>query len=79
VITPEEWIKNNLPLLFQYLSCNRAIFDCKYIGISAQGGNYDNDGQIDEIISKDPSERIIIKEEHVYSNDITKNIAWLAE
>lgn len=38
-INPEVWLKNNSPALFNFIkhSCN----DCKIIGISAQGFNYE--------------------------------------
>lgn len=74
--TPEEWLKWHVPLLYQYLKCNPELFDVRYFGISAQGGNYKNKEQIVEI---DPMDRIQLQQDKVYINDITNPILWLAE
>ena len=78
-LTPEEWIRLNLPLLHQFLNCNRETFNSKYLGISAQGCDYDNVEEVEIALTKNPSERVIIKEENNHINDITKYIVWLTE
>ena len=78
-LMPEEWIKLNLPLLHQFLKCNADIFKCRYVGISAQGCDYEKVEDINKVLNKDASERIIIKEGNKYDNDITKHIVWLTE
>ncbi|OJW12785.1 hypothetical protein [Mucilaginibacter sp. 44-25] len=73
---PEEWLKYHIPLLYQYLKCNGDLFEIKYYGISAQGGNYKNK---DKIADLNPMDRIQLQEGNVYLNDITDPILWLSE
>ncbi|MES2654587.1 MAG: hypothetical protein V4620_03305 [Bacteroidota bacterium] len=73
--TPEKWLAHHLPLLNQYLCCNTDTFNSGYFGVSAQGGSYKDD--IDELLSKNPMDRIMVKEGQSISNDITKPIVWI--
>lgn len=36
---PQELLKEELPLLWQYLLSNQKLFDCEFWGVSAQGGD----------------------------------------
>ena len=39
-LAPSDWITDQLPLLRQFLDCNREAFDVGFYGVSAQGGRY---------------------------------------
>lgn len=74
--TPESWLKMHMPLLYQYLKCNGDLYECKYYGVSAQGGDYKRK---DQIANLDPMNRVQLQEGRHYLNDITSPILWLAE
>jgi Double-GTPase 1 len=80
-ILPEEWIKSNLPLLYQFLLANSASFAFKIFGVSAQGGNYsevdDENLPLQELVKQ--SERIIVQEHESITHDITVPLKWLFE
>lgn len=77
---PEEYVKNQLPFLWQYLFSNKSAWETSYYGVSAQGGSIES---LDEIIrlsenSTEPIERIMIVNNHgeIY-NDLTMLISHL--
>ncbi|HEX8515188.1 MAG TPA: hypothetical protein VF868_03235 [Bacteroidia bacterium] len=75
-LSPKGWILKEMPLLEQYLDSNSDLFNVKYYGVSAQGGDYTS--QTDALHEKSlPSERIIVQEDENRSNDITAPIRWL--
>lgn len=76
VINPELWIKQNLPLLFQYLNCNKEIFISNYFGISAQGGDYKDREALAEL---DPMKRVKVREGDNIHEDISRPILWITE
>jgi len=76
-ITPLNWIENNLPLFHQYIVCNKHLFSIEYFGVSAQGGDYENPNSLEDLLSKDPLERIIVQQGEEISNDIAKPILWI--
>jgi hypothetical protein len=78
-VSPNSWMEKNFPLLYQFMVCNSQVFNTRYLGVSAQGVDYSDEKRVDEMASKDPLERIIIKEESEVSNDITRPIVWLTE
>lgn len=41
--TPETWLKRELPLLWQFLQRNPGQLEFRIFGVSAQGGDYDQD------------------------------------
>lgn len=71
---PEQVLKDKLPLVWQYLYTNKEYFECEYWGISAQGGNLDDEKVQKQLAEYDnPNERILIVNylgERL--NDITK-------
>jgi hypothetical protein len=78
-VSPENWTKNDLPLLYQYLTCNASIFKTNFFGISAQGGDYKIENN-DELYDKpDPAERISVKVNSAYSHDISLPILWVTD
>jgi hypothetical protein len=68
--TPENFVKDKMPLLWQYLITNNEYFRVTYYGISAQGGKLEDSERLQEI--NNPYERIIIVDnEGNRYNDIT--------
>lgn len=68
--TPEDFIKNRLPLLWQYIFSNSKYLKVSLYGISAQGGSFDNRDEL--LKNENPCERIIVVDNTgKISNDIT--------
>jgi hypothetical protein len=69
-LKPEEYIKEHLPLLSQYVKSNTDFYDTAFWGISAQGGFLDDK---DYLLGKeDPCDRVfIIDNDGRRSGDIT--------
>ena len=79
-ITPEDWLRREKPLLWQYLEANSSTLDWRIYGISAQGGDLEqaeSKGELLDIIN--PSERIICIGPDGADHDITRPIQWLNE
>jgi hypothetical protein len=76
--SPESWLRNRLPLLWQYLFTNKKSYPSKIFGVSAQGGDYQTD---EEKLSgyTDPQERILIVESDgkTKKHDLTIPLHWL--
>lgn len=53
--TPETWLKRELPLLWQFLQRNPGQLEVRVFGVSAQGGDYDED--IDRLSELSPALR----------------------
>ncbi len=51
-LLPEEYLKDRLTLLWQYLNCNKNTFITFYYGVSAQGGTLEDDNAQLEMIKK---------------------------
>lgn len=77
--SPEKWLGEHLPLLHQYIRCNSELFTSRYFGVSAQGGDYDDEVTMDELVNKDPLKRILVVEQNNISNDIGLPIQWVTE
>jgi len=57
----EKFVREHLPLLWQYLSSNRAQFDVFFYGISAQGNPLETEEDIKTVSElEDKTERIIV-------------------
>ncbi|MRX42063.1 hypothetical protein GJU43_22540 [Flavobacterium sp. LC2016-23] len=77
---PEIWCKEELPLLYQYLSANTEIFTTKYFGVSSQGGTYENDQIKDKLLAiEDPLERISVTDGVTISNNILSPLLWITD
>lgn len=79
--TPEKWLEINLPLLYQYLNCNFEQIKYKVFGISAQGGDIEDEK--DKLRLQDcdePAEKVIVQ---VGNEPNKKNIClpieWIIE
>lgn len=73
-ISPEKWVKLNLPLLYNFIKHN--FEDFKYFGLSAQGGDY-NEKKEELLALESPIDRIKIYEDKDSSNDITLPLQYL--
>lgn len=73
---PDAWLATTLPLLNQFLTANSDQFDTRVYGISAIGGDLENDVcQLRKTVHY--SERIIVEGFESDPNDITAPIRWL--
>jgi hypothetical protein len=85
--TPEEFLSERLPLLQQYLEAGLDGWTWRVYGVSAQGGDYEKEGEpftgrdlekLVELRSLDePSMRIKVVSAGRTSPDLTEPISWL--
>jgi len=76
-VTPENWVKEQLPLLSQFLASNRGAFEAGFYGISAQGGKYEG-AEAAALQSKNPAKRIEVVGSGIRNkHDITEPLLWL--
>jgi hypothetical protein len=87
-LTPEALLARDLPLLDQYLRQGTDGWEFRIYGLSAQGGDYEREGEADDPDRQakvaaireieDPSSRIRLLLPDL-STDLTEPIAWLTE
>lgn len=77
--TPLAWLRTKMPLLHQYLICNEDIFLIQVFGVSAQGGDYKKKDERNRLLNLEPHDRVLIKIENSFINDIAAPIIWLTE
>ena len=77
--TPLSWLQTKMPLLHQYLICNDDIFKLQVFGVSAQGGDYSREHERNRLLGLEPHDRILVKIENSFINDIAEPIIWLTE
>jgi Double-GTPase 1 len=87
-LTPEALLARDLPLLDQYLRQGTDGWEFRIYGLSAQGGDYEREGEADdpdrqakaaairEIEDASSRIRLLLPD---LSTDLTKPIAWLIE
>lgn len=75
-IAPSKWIEETAPLLHQFVSMNPERFEVRAFGISAQGGDNQEDGEVLRTLN-DPSKRIIVVGQDCREHDITAPLAWI--
>jgi hypothetical protein len=74
--TPVEWLVDEMPFLSQFLESNRRLFDFNVYGLSAQGGDYEDD--VNKLIGMKPSDRILVAGDSVTNpHDLTELLTWL--
>ncbi len=75
-VAPIAWVAKRLSLLKQYLTANSEIFDVRFFGVSAQGGELSEAEELRKVPR--PSDRIIVVEEDLSkSHDISKPVRWV--
>jgi Double-GTPase 1 len=86
--TPDEYHARELPLLNQYLRHGADGWEFRVYGLSAQGGDFERDGETDDpdrndrvaaIRSLDDASSRIRLMTPELSNDLTEPITWLTE
>ena len=75
--TPLAWLQTKMPLLHQFLICNDDIFQFQVFGVSAQGGDYNKVDERQRLLGLEPHDRIQVKLEKSFINDIAAPIIWL--
>lgn len=77
---PEKFIKERIPLLWQYLFANPDYFNTKYFAVSAQGGKIETDQDAIELIEKfeNPVERIMVVNNNGEKNHDLSLLLWLS-
>jgi GTPase SAR1 family protein len=73
--TPEEWLKERLPLLHQYLNSNDDVCSFEIYGISAQGAELKTPGALVDVIRA--SDRIKVVHKGQESKDLTLPIRYV--
>lgn len=74
--TPVKWLVDEMPFLSQFLESNRRLFDFNVYGLSAQGGDYEDD--VGKLTGMKPSERILVAGDSVTNpHDLTELLTWL--
>jgi double-GTPase-like protein len=76
---PSEWIKDNMPLLYQFCVTNADLFDFSYFGSSIFSGDPENDPEFkEELAKKDPRTMGYVRysTSNTRSGDFTIPIAW---
>jgi hypothetical protein len=76
-VMPRTWIKN-APLLRQYLESNPGSFDVHIFGVSAQGGDPEEEAARLQSIEM-PSERVLVITDGYEGHDLTRVVIWLME
>jgi hypothetical protein len=78
--TPEQWVKDKLSLLHQFLSTQGPKVQAKYFGISAQGGDIEDPTAVDALRKRTkPSDRIQVYDGAERIHDITAPIKWVIQ
>lgn len=84
-LSPVEFLRAKLPLLYQYLISNNNQWEWKVCGVSAQGGDYDEvkEGAVESEEARhlraldEPTARIKINYDDGDIHDLTAPLAWL--
>lgn len=72
-LTPEGYIKTKLPLLYQYLMCNAERFNYEIWGVSAQGGDFNDEEDLQKLQSENGESFVyVIDSKANISKDLTK-------
>lgn len=76
-VSPQDWVKRQLPLLNQFFASHGDKFHVAFYGVSAQGGKYE-EGDPAKLQDKLPARRIEIAGNGVKNrHDITEPLLWL--
>ena len=77
---PSQWLRQRLSLLDQFLRANSQAIEFKVFGISAQGGDYNQPREVEQMQNQSrPAHRVRVYEGDAAqpSHDITRPIRWL--
>ncbi|MGR3481667.1 TRAFAC clade GTPase domain-containing protein [Salipiger marinus] len=83
--TPEAWLEDHMPLLFQYLATHADEFETRIYGVSAQGGHVPSkenpaepSDRAELLMQPEASRRISVVGHGAGQHDLTHPIAWLS-
>lgn len=83
--TPEAWLEDHMPLLFQYLATHSDEFQTRIYGVSAQGGHVPSkenptepSDRAEMLKQPEASRRIRVVGHGAGGHDLTHPIAWLS-
>jgi hypothetical protein len=74
---PVDWLRDNKPMLWQFLNHSPSIWETRVYGVSAQGGRIPEDTEALKRVSK-ASKRVRIVGYEAKLHDLTAPLAWLA-
>jgi hypothetical protein len=74
-LAPEDWLRRNRPMVWQFLRCNSALWKVRVYGVSAQGGRLPQDKVA--LQGKVPGQRVQIVGHGARPHDLTAPIEWL--
>jgi hypothetical protein len=77
-MTPMQWFKNTLPLLWQTLESSADTSAFEVFGVSAQGGDVTDPASRDSLAAMVPPFRRILVAGQAQPHDLTVPLAWLA-
>lgn len=78
-LTPEKWVRRELPLLHQFLRTNKESFEFQIYGVSAQGGSVRSAEVRGRLLRQTSSERIKCVGPNTSLHDLTSPVLWLME
>jgi hypothetical protein len=77
-IEPDEWLRLNLPLLWQVLAASKENRPSRIFGLSAQGGDISRPDEVKRLAAKlPPATRITVRDGSSTSHDLTRPLTWL--
>lgn len=79
-LTPDQWLKLRLPLLWQMLESRKETRPYRIYGVSAQGGDVEDPEVRARLAEIEPAyERVEVQSTEGASSDISAPISWLFE
>jgi hypothetical protein len=73
---PEVWLAANMPLVHQFLTCNRSMLETRVYGVSAQGLDLEK-GDRSKMPHIAASKRIIMVGNGAGTHDLTAPLIWM--
>ncbi|WP_139977630.1 TRAFAC clade GTPase domain-containing protein [Nocardioides litoris] len=74
--SPSAWVEENAPLLAQFLQGNESQVRTRIYGVSAQGGDYDDDAAIEELAERTLLERAFVLDASGQSVGVHIPLLW---
>jgi hypothetical protein len=74
-LSPEQWLEQNRPMLWQYLLNNNDLWTLRVYGVSAQGGKLPEEKTA--LQAKTPGQRVQVVGHGAQPHDLTAPIDWL--
>ena len=78
-MTPAEWLAMNAPLVDQYLQANDAWLRATIWGVSAQGGNFNEEADRAALLMQDAIDRARVYNADGESCPIEAPVVWIMD